>query len=73
MHRKILTENHNYVGVIMRLPNFNARAMNKASIAFCILQAIMIPVLIGVVGAAMAQPLKALGGSRFLFALVSAV
>lgn len=53
----------------MRLPNFNARVMNKASIIFCVLQALWIPVLIGLVGAAMAQPQKAMGASRYMFAL----
>lgn len=54
----------------MRLPNFNARAMDKATMAFHILQALWIPILMGVVGAAMAQPLPASGPSRYMFALV---
>jgi len=43
--------------------------MHKATIAFHVIQALWIPVLMGVAGAAMAQPQKSMGASRYMFAL----
>jgi hypothetical protein len=56
--------------VIMRLPNFNARLMQTFSTVFHAFQALFIPIIIGVVAAAMLQDGAAPSSEKFMFAMV---
>ncbi|RPA79282.1 hypothetical protein BJ508DRAFT_308546 [Ascobolus immersus RN42] len=53
----------------MRLPNFNARLMQTFSTVFHSLQAVFIPVIMGVVAAAMLQDGPAPSQEKFMFAM----
>ena len=55
----------------MRLPDANPMALQRATTGFQVLQALFIPIIMGVTGASMIQSNAAHSSSKFMFALVS--
>ncbi|KAI5787735.1 hypothetical protein DFH27DRAFT_528161 [Peziza echinospora] len=53
----------------MRLPNANPVAMQRATSVFIAIQALMIPILMGVVGASLMQKNKAHSSTKYMFAM----
>lgn len=55
----------------MRLPDANPLVLQRATTAFQTLQALFIPIIMGVTGASMIEANAAHSSSKFMFALVS--
>lgn len=55
----------------MRLPNANPVVLQKATHGFHIIQALLIPIIMGVTAASMGQPTPALSACKYMFAMVS--
>lgn len=55
----------------MRLPDANPSVLQTATTGFQFLEALFIPIVMGVTAASMAQPDVAASSVKFMFALVS--